>query len=163
MTILDTRLSQVEQCKQDIKNALVNKGIDMTGVPFTDYASKIDEIDSKYIVVFSTANFTDSSIYRCDVSIFDKTTKNLYKRSIYRTTKTLTVGEITVKVTTGDSSASVYITSTSGRKMKMSKHLNNELFIESNWDSTSPTNSEVNSNTLSFSASSKMSCIIEIF
>lgn len=44
MTILDTKLSQVEQCKQDIKNALVNKGVDTTNVPFTNYASKINTL-----------------------------------------------------------------------------------------------------------------------
>lgn len=43
MSNLDIKFSQVEQCKQDIKQALINKGIDMTGVAFTNYASKIED------------------------------------------------------------------------------------------------------------------------
>ena len=164
MAIAD-KLTQLNNVKLAIKNALINKKVDMTGVPFTNYASKIDEVDSKYIIEFSTVNAGNSSVYRCDVSIFDKTNGNLSKRSIYRTTKTLTVGEITVKVTSNEATVggSVNITSTKIRKMKMAKYLNNELFIESNWDSTSPINSELNSNTLSFNVDNKMSCIIEIF
>lgn len=66
MNILDTRLSQVEQCKQDIKNVLVNKGVDTTNVPFTDYASKINELGLKETVLWQnsspTTSFTEKTI-----------------------------------------------------------------------------------------------------
>lgn len=37
-------LIQVNNVKLAIKNALINKGVDMANVPFTDYPSKISEI-----------------------------------------------------------------------------------------------------------------------
>lgn len=46
MAIAD-KLAQLNNVKLAIKNALINKGIDMTGVPFTDYASKVN--DKNYI------------------------------------------------------------------------------------------------------------------
>ena len=44
MNELDIALSQVEQVKQEIKQALIGKEIDMTDVPFTEYPSKVEEI-----------------------------------------------------------------------------------------------------------------------
>jgi surface protein len=38
------KLIDINNAKQDIKQAISNKGVDMTGVPFTRYAEKIDEI-----------------------------------------------------------------------------------------------------------------------
>lgn len=43
MAIAD-KLTQLNNVKLAIKNAIINKGVDMTGVPFTQYASKIGEI-----------------------------------------------------------------------------------------------------------------------
>ena len=40
MAIVD-QLTQLSQVKNDIKKALIDKGIDMTGVPFTEYSEKI--------------------------------------------------------------------------------------------------------------------------
>ena len=37
-------LTQLNEVKQAIKQALINKKVDMTDVPFTNYASKIDSI-----------------------------------------------------------------------------------------------------------------------
>ena len=45
MNNLDIKLSQVEQCKADIKQALIDKEVDMTGVAFSGYASKISELE----------------------------------------------------------------------------------------------------------------------
>lgn len=43
MAIAD-KLTQLNNVKLAIKNAIINKGVDMTSVAFTDYATKIDEI-----------------------------------------------------------------------------------------------------------------------
>ena len=45
MTVAD-KLLQLNQVKQDIKAAIENKGVDLTGVTFTDYANKISDISS---------------------------------------------------------------------------------------------------------------------
>jgi hypothetical protein len=37
-------LIAIENCKEDIKTALINKGVDMTGVAFTGYAEKINAL-----------------------------------------------------------------------------------------------------------------------
>ena len=50
MTIKDN-LNQINTYKTDIKNAIINKGISMTGVPLSGYASKITEISGDYIDV----------------------------------------------------------------------------------------------------------------
>lgn len=41
MTTIAEQLTTLENVKQDIKMALIDGGVDMTGVPFTEYASKI--------------------------------------------------------------------------------------------------------------------------
>ena len=45
MTVAD-KLLQLNQVKQDIKAAIENKGVDLTGVTFADYANKISDISS---------------------------------------------------------------------------------------------------------------------
>ena len=40
MTLIDNLIA-IDNCKQDIKTALENKGVDMTGVAFAGYAGKI--------------------------------------------------------------------------------------------------------------------------
>lgn len=44
MSIAD-QLTQLNQIKLDIKQALIDKGVDMAGVPFAEYPSKINEIN----------------------------------------------------------------------------------------------------------------------
>ena len=59
MSIAD-KLIQLNTTKQNIKQAIINKGVDLTGVPFTDYHTKIAEIsgggetpaDGDYLVRF---------------------------------------------------------------------------------------------------------------
>lgn len=41
---LKDNLDAINNCKKDIKTALINKGVDMNGVTFTGYAAKIDEL-----------------------------------------------------------------------------------------------------------------------
>jgi hypothetical protein len=43
MSLLDN-LNAINNCKEGIKNALINKGVDMTNVSFSDYAKKINEL-----------------------------------------------------------------------------------------------------------------------
>ena len=43
MSLIDN-LDAINNCKKDIKTALINKGVDMNGVTFTGYAAKIDEL-----------------------------------------------------------------------------------------------------------------------
>ena len=43
MNLMDN-LNAIENCKNDIKNVLINKGVDMTGVAFSGYAEKINAL-----------------------------------------------------------------------------------------------------------------------
>ena len=43
MTLIDN-LNAIDNCKKDIKTALENKGVDMTGVVFSDYYKKINSL-----------------------------------------------------------------------------------------------------------------------
>ena len=43
MTLIDN-LNAIDNCKKDIKTALENKGVDMTGVAFAGYAEKINAL-----------------------------------------------------------------------------------------------------------------------
>ena len=45
MGVLD-KLNQIKSCKEDIKQAIIDKGVDMTDVAFTEYAEKIGEIQT---------------------------------------------------------------------------------------------------------------------
>ena len=45
MSVVDN-LNRIKSCKEEIKQAIIDKGVDMTNIPFTDYASKISEIQS---------------------------------------------------------------------------------------------------------------------
>ena len=44
MSILTNNLNSILSIKADIKSAIEAKGVDMTGISFPDYASKIGEI-----------------------------------------------------------------------------------------------------------------------
>ena len=43
MTLIDN-LNEINVCKENIKNALIDKGVDMSGVKFSEYAGKIDAL-----------------------------------------------------------------------------------------------------------------------
>lgn len=51
MSQLIDNLNTIESVKTDIKTALENKGVDMTGVSFPGYASKIGEITTSFVTV----------------------------------------------------------------------------------------------------------------
>lgn len=70
MSLIDN-LNTIKSCKEDIKTALENKGVDMTGVSFPDYASKIGEIKGGVIhpsnklveTITSNGNYSYSGEY----------------------------------------------------------------------------------------------------
>ena len=82
MSIVEN-LNRIKSCKEDIKQAIINKGVDMEGVAFEGYADKINEIsgggasdDTEYmefnkIVTYATAWETPDCIF------FKATTPNL--------------------------------------------------------------------------------------
>lgn len=43
MNLIDN-LNVINNCKEEIKNALISKGVNMNGVSFSDYAGKIDSL-----------------------------------------------------------------------------------------------------------------------
>lgn len=43
MTVQD-KMTQLNTVKADMKQALIDKGVDMADIPFTEYASKISEM-----------------------------------------------------------------------------------------------------------------------
>ena len=44
MASVQEKINELQNVKADIKQALVDNGVDMTGVPFTGFADKIVEI-----------------------------------------------------------------------------------------------------------------------
>ncbi len=51
MTTINDNLKAIQSEKQALKNALIEKGVDMTKVPFTDYHLKVAEISSSSTIV----------------------------------------------------------------------------------------------------------------
>lgn len=76
MTTANQLLAQLSGVKADIKTALVNKGVDMNGVPFTRYAEKINNTGSggEIEIIFqntqATSNFGATTIAH-DLSLMD--------------------------------------------------------------------------------------------
>ena len=62
MSQLIDNLNTIESIKTDIKAAIENKGVDMTGVSFPGYASKIGEISGGGTVGWDQKSFTEGTI-----------------------------------------------------------------------------------------------------
>ena len=56
-----SKLLQVNQVKQDIKTAIENKDVDLTGVDFGGYAEKIDALPA--VVELTQAQYDALSVY----------------------------------------------------------------------------------------------------
>ena len=67
MGVVD-KLNQIKSCKEDIKQAIIDKGVDMSDVAFTEYATKISEIQAG-------GGITDYLDYRAELSTYYSTTK----------------------------------------------------------------------------------------
>ena len=62
MATISENLIILNDAKQSIKVAIENKGQDLTGVPFTEYASKIEKIQSGSSVTIITEYNDESSL-----------------------------------------------------------------------------------------------------
>ena len=62
MSQLIDNLNTIESVKTDIKSAIENKGVDMTGVSFPGYASKIGEISGGGTVGWDQKDITEGNI-----------------------------------------------------------------------------------------------------
>ena len=62
MSQLIDNLNTIESIKTDIKAAIENKGVDMTGISFPGYASKIGEISGGGTVGWDQKSFTEGTI-----------------------------------------------------------------------------------------------------
>ena len=62
MSQLIDNLNTIESIKTDIKAAIENKGVDMTGVSFPGYASKIGEISGGGTVGWDQKSFTEGTV-----------------------------------------------------------------------------------------------------
>ena len=62
MSQLIDNLNTIESIKTDIKAAIENKGVDMTGVSFPGYASKIGEISGGGTVGWDQKSFTEGIV-----------------------------------------------------------------------------------------------------
>lgn len=61
-----TKIVELNTVKSSIKSAIASKGIDMTNVPFTEYASKIDEIETGGAKIYDLGtgtSFDVASVY----------------------------------------------------------------------------------------------------
>ena len=61
MSQLIDNLNTIESIKTDIKAAIENKGVDMTGVSFPGYASKIGEISGGGTVGWDQKSITEGT------------------------------------------------------------------------------------------------------
>ena len=86
MSVLDN-LNRIKSCKDDIKQALTDRGVDMTNVAFTEYATKISEIQTgggsgdyvelrNSLTTYSNSNLTEVPDYTF-AGCADLTTVNL--------------------------------------------------------------------------------------
>ena len=94
MSQLIDNLNTIESVKTDIKSAIENKGVDMTGVSFPGYASKIGEISGgsgwdqksftegtvEIINLDNSASFVASNAFNGDINI--QTVNLLYATSV---------------------------------------------------------------------------------
>ena len=62
MSQLTDNLNLIVSIKSDIKSAIENKGVDMTGVSFPGYASKIGEISGGGTIGWDQKSFTEGTI-----------------------------------------------------------------------------------------------------
>lgn len=67
MSVVDN-LNLIKSCKEDIKQAIIDKGVDMTDVPFAGYAEKIGEISggdtTDYLQLRETmAEYSNADVY----------------------------------------------------------------------------------------------------
>ena len=69
MSVVDN-LNKIKSCKEDIKQAIIGKGVDMTNVAFTEYATKISEIQAG-------EGITDYLDYREKLSTFYSTVEQI--------------------------------------------------------------------------------------
>lgn len=72
MGLIDN-LNAINNCKEDIKSALINKGVDMTGVTFTGYADKINalQLESGDTPTPPTVDYMYTNGYKLDDDIHD--------------------------------------------------------------------------------------------
>jgi hypothetical protein len=61
MATVNELLTELNGVKNDIKNALIDKGVDMTGVPFTEYAEKVADAGEKSSVIVLSTNGSGGS------------------------------------------------------------------------------------------------------
>ena len=62
MNIAD-KISLMLSAKSDIKQAIEDKGVDMTNVPFSSYATKINEISGSTVLGLTQKEITEGGVY----------------------------------------------------------------------------------------------------
>ena len=75
MSIINDKINQIKEVKENIKQVLIDKGIDMTEVPFTEYPNKISDATEPSIeIATGTVGLTIESTERGSANIsFGKT------------------------------------------------------------------------------------------
>ena len=100
MSQLIDNLNTIESVKTDIKSAIENKGVDMTGVSFPGYASKIGEISGGG--GWDQKSFTEGTIniINLDNSASFVASSAFYRNNTIQTANlpyTTTVGHLTIQ------------------------------------------------------------------
>ena len=106
MSQLIDNLNTIVSIKSDIKSAIENKGVDMTGVSFPGYASKIGEISGGGTFVTETLNVSVNNTYYPGQGVdgFSQVVVDVPQSVIGFTQKNLTEG--TIEIINLDNSAS---------------------------------------------------------
>ena len=106
MSQLIDNLNLIVSIKSDIKSAIENKGVDMTGVSFPGYASKIGEISGGGTFVTETLNVSVNNTYYPGQGVdgFSQVVVDVPQSVIGFTQKNLTEG--TIEIINLDNSAS---------------------------------------------------------
>ena len=76
MATVQEKINELQNVKADIKQALVNKGVDMTGVPFTGYAGKVGESGSDKFYILKNGIFTIDNDFKIADNHAASITKN---------------------------------------------------------------------------------------
>ena len=119
----------------------------------------------KYLVLISSFNAGDGTVYYTDCVAMEMATGKMSKISAYRTTKEFNLGELTVSVKSYDSNvkADVNVTFTNTKKIITYTYNDYEIFNEETFNNFIPTVNEETINKKTFNITKKGSFILKVY
>lgn len=78
MATINENLQTLNEAKLAIKTAIENKGVDLTDVPFTEYAEKINDVYSVTKLLNTKVNKSGASIFNSFTDLTDEDLKSIF-------------------------------------------------------------------------------------